>query len=72
MDIITAITSVFTAMASWIVTAITAMIPVFYTAPVGETPGSLTFIGVLAIAGLSVSVFFLIMGLIQNFLNFRS
>lgn len=69
--VITAITSVFTAVWTWITNAITTMIPVFYTAGTGEQAGELTFLGTLSLIGLGISVFFLIMGLIQNFLHFR-
>lgn len=63
--VITAITTVFTAVWNWITGAITTMIPVFYA------EGSLTFLGTLSIIGLAISIFFLIFGLIQNFLHFR-
>lgn len=71
MDVITAITSVFKAIGDWFVEFIPTLISLFYTAPGESTPGGLTFLGVLAVCGLAISVFFLIMGLIQNFLHFR-
>lgn len=75
MDVITSITSVFKAIGDWFVEFIPTLISLFYTAPSGTgadaTPGGLTFLGVLAVSGLSVSIFFLIMGLIQKFLHFR-
>lgn len=75
MDVITAITSVFKAMGDWFVEFIPTLISLFYNSPSGSgadaTPGGLTFLGVLAVCGLAISVFFLIMGLIQNFLHFR-
>ena len=64
--IITAITGVFTAIMSWIVTAIQSVIPVFY-----DTTDGLTFLGVLSVIALGISIFFLLMGLIQNFLHLR-
>lgn len=70
-DIITALTTVWDAIFTWIVGAIPRIVPVFYTAGSGSTSGSLTFIGVLAIVALGISVFFLLMGLIQNFLHLR-
>lgn len=69
--IITAMTTVFTAVFEWIMGAITAIIPVFWTAGSGDTGGELTFLGVLAIIALAISLFFLIVGLIQNFLHLR-
>lgn len=65
-SVISAITAVFTAVMEWIITAITAVVAVFWT---GE---ALTFMGVLAVVGLAISIFFLLLGLIQNFLHLRS
>lgn len=64
--IVTAITSVFSAISDWIVNVIPDAVGVFYNAESG-----LTFLGVLALMALGVSVFFLLMGLVQNFLHFR-
>lgn len=60
------ILEVFNSIATWIAQAVNQIIPMFYDATNG-----LTFLGVLACAGLSFSVIFLIIGLIQNFLHFR-
>lgn len=68
--IITAMTEVFSAVFSWIMDAITAIIPVFWTAGTSGG-GELTFLGVLAIMALAISIFFLLVGLIQNFLHLR-
>ena len=65
-SVITAITAVFTAIFDWIMTSITTVIGVFYVAETG-----LTFLGVLALIALGISIFFLVMGLIQNFLHLR-
>ena len=65
MDVVNAITGVFTQMAQWVSNAIPTVTAVFYA------EGELTFLGVLAVCALGISVFFLIMGLIQNFLHFR-
>lgn len=64
--IVKAITDVFTAIATWIVEIVPKVIAIFYNAESG-----LTFLGVLALMALGVSVFFLLMGLVQNFLHFR-
>ena len=69
--IITAMTTVFDSVFTWIKSAITSCIEVFYTAGAGETPGQLTFLGVLALIALAISIFFLLVGLIQNFLHLR-
>lgn len=66
-NVLDAILAVFMSVAEWISGAVTSLIPMFYVAETG-----LTFLGVLAVAGLAISVVFLIIGVIQNFLNFRS
>lgn len=66
MEVISAITNVFTAIGEWIAASVLDIIPMFYSAENG-----LTFLGVLAVCGLAFSVIFLIIGLIQNFLHFR-
>lgn len=68
---ITAMTAVFDAVFTWIKSAITSCIQVFYTAGSGESAGQLTFLGVLALIALAISIFFLLIGLIQNFLHLR-
>lgn len=71
MGIITAMTNVFDAVFQWILSAVNAVIPIFWTAGSGDTGGSLTFMGILALIGLAISIFFLLVGLIQNFLHLR-
>ena len=71
MAIITAMTNVFDAVFTWIMSAINAVIPIFWTAGSGDTSGQLTFLGILALIGLAISIFFLLVGLIQNFLHLR-
>lgn len=65
MGVLADILDVFDSIATWIASAVQSLIPIFWT----ET--GLTFMGVLAVAGLSISVIFLIIGVIQNFLHFR-
>ncbi len=65
MDILTAILAVFAAVGEWFSTTISTLIPIFFA------NGSLTFLGVLSVAGLAFSVVFLLIGVIQNFLHFR-
>ena len=69
--IITAMTTVFDAVFTWVKSAITSCIEVFYTAGTGDSAGQLTFLGVLALIALAISIFFLLVGLIQNFLHLR-
>lgn len=71
MGIITALTGVFDAVFKWILSAVNAVIPIFWTAGSGDTGGSLTFLGILSLIGLAFSIFFLLVGLIQNFLHLR-
>lgn len=65
MGVLADILEVFSSIATWIASAVESLIPMFWT-----TEG-LTFLGVLAVAGLSISVIFLMIGVIQNFLHFR-
>lgn len=65
MNVLEAILAVFSAVGAWIGTAVQSLIPMFYVAETG-----LTFLGVLAVAGLAFSVIFLIIGIIQRFLHF--
>lgn len=65
-NVLTYILEVFTAVGDWISTAVTNLMPMFYTEGTG-----LTFMGVLAVAGLAFSVVFLVLRIIQNFLHFR-
>lgn len=59
------ILAVFTAVGEWISEAVLSFVPMFYDASTG-----LTFLGVLAVAGLAFSVVFLMIGIIQKFLKF--
>lgn len=68
--VLTAILAVFTAIGEWFSTAFTKLIPIFWTAGSGSESGSLTFMGVLAVCGLGMSVIFLIIGIIQKFMHF--
>ena len=65
-NVLDAVLEVFTQITGWIPEAVQSLYPMFYTAESG-----LTFLGVLAVAGLGISVFFLVMGVVQNFLHFR-
>lgn len=66
MNVLTAVLAVFTSIGEWIVGVIPDLLSMFWVAETG-----LTFLGVLAVAGLGMSVIFLVIGLIQNFLHFR-
>lgn len=67
MTVLESILGVFDAVGDWIVASVNDLMPMFYSAENG-----LTFLGVLGVAGLAFSVIFLVIGVIQNFLHFRS
>lgn len=67
-NVLTDILEIFSGVGEWIADAVNSLVPMFYTTGEG---GGLTFLGVLAVAGLAISVVFLIIGVIQNFLHFR-
>ena len=69
--VLSSILDVFDAIGAWFVEFVPTLFALFWTPGSGSTPGSLTFLGVLAVAGLAISVVFLVVGLIQNFLHFR-
>ena len=53
------------AIANWVVESMGTLTTMFYA------EGSLTFYGILAVAGLGISVCLLFLSIIQNFLHFR-
>lgn len=59
------ITSVWTEVMTWITTSLGSVQTVFYD------DGSLTFLGTLAVIGVSIGIGFLIIGVVQNFLKLR-
>ena len=69
MAILEAIFAVFTGVGDWIISALPSLTSIFWTT--SGDGGQLTFLGVLAVAGLAFSVIFLIIGIIQRFLHFR-
>lgn len=64
---IEAITNVFTGMGDWIAEYMPTIMSLFYD----TEANSVTFLGILALCGLAISIFFLLMGVVQNFLHFR-
>ena len=65
--ILAAILAVFTAIGEWITTTLPTFFTLFYVAETG-----LTLLGVLAVAGLGISIVFLLIGIIQRFLKFQA
>ena len=68
--LIQAIFEVWDNISEWIILHLTGLVDLFWTAN-GDGGGSLTFFGVLAVVGLGISVIFLLMRIIQNFLHLR-
>ena len=65
-SILQSVLDVFSSVGTWISEALNDLMPIFYNAESG-----LTFLGILAVAGLAFSVVFLVIGIIQKFLHFR-
>lgn len=70
--VVDAILAVFLSVASWFGDAFDAIIPMFWEAAETGGGGSLTFMGVLAIAGMAIGVTFLLLRVVSNFLQFRA
>ena len=60
------IPAVFMSIAVWISSAVTNVMPMFYTPESG-----LTLVGILAVASLALSVAFLVIGIIRSWIRFR-
>ena len=63
---LSAILDVFTEIFQWLRFRFNSAWMVFYD------DGQLTFFGILAVASLGISLFFLLIRVVQNFLHFRS
>lgn len=61
------VTDVFDGLGVWLISGLNSVVALFW---VSDT-GTLTLLGILAVAALAVSVFLLLMSIIQNFLHFR-
>ena len=70
-NVLSSILDVFDAIGQWFSTFVPTLFSLFWTAGSNGAAGELTFLGVLAVAGLAISIVFLVLGLIQNFLHFR-
>ena len=60
-----AITETWTAVMTWITTALSSVQTVFYA------ENELTFLGVLAVISVAIGIAFLVIGVVQNFLKLR-
>lgn len=70
-SILTVVFTVFSEIGDWLISAVGDISTLFWVEGFEGSPGSLTFLGVLAVCGLGFSVVFLLIGLIQRFLHFR-
>lgn len=68
MGVLDAVFDVFTSIVTWFSDTMPSIQSLFYTT---GADGGLTFLGVLAVAGLGIGVVFLLIGVISNFLHFR-
>lgn len=68
--VLDSILEVFETIGAWFAEFVPTLFSLFWTPGVEGAAGSLTFLGVLAVAGLAFSVVFLVIGLIQRFLHF--
>lgn len=64
--IIPAMTAVFDAIFTWIITAFNSILSLFWA------EGALTILGVLLLISLGISLFLLLCNIIQNFFQLRS
>ena len=60
------ITEIWTEVMTWITTSLGSVQTVFYA------ENELTFLGTLAVVGVSIAIGFLIIGVVQKFLSLRS
>lgn len=64
--VLSSVMEVFTLVIEWFVSAVSKVTPIFWSAE-----GGLTFLGVLAVAGLAISVMLLVVNIVKDFLRFR-
>lgn len=71
MTVLDSVLDLFTEVGTWFSEFVPTMFSMFWTPGTEGGSGELTFLGVLAVAGLAISIIFLVLGFIQNFLHFR-
>ena len=64
MNLITSVTGVWSEVSEWLVTHISSLQAIFYSAETG-----LTFIGILAVTSVGIAIFLLVMNIIRSFLR---
>ena len=70
-NIVNTIFEVFSIIGVWIVDQLGMLTELFWIPASSGDGGSLTFLGVLALCSLGISVIFLLIRVVQNFLHFR-
>lgn len=70
MEIITSVFDVFGKVADWIIETLPKLGDIFYTTG-GDGVGSLTILGVLAVASLGIGVTMLLFNYVKDLLTFR-
>lgn len=65
-EVVSVVFAVFTAIIEWLVTAVTTVVTIFYSAS-----GGLTFIGVLTLCALGIAVALLLVNIIRSMIRFR-
>lgn len=65
------ITDVWNSVLDWLVSAFNSVQGLFYDAAANSGEGGLTFIGVLAVIGVAISIALLVVSIVQGFLKLR-
>jgi hypothetical protein len=71
MSIVTAILDIWSGIGSWITEMLQQIVALFWTTG-ASGGGELTFFGTLAVVSIGISVFFLLLRVLQNFIKLRS
>ena len=69
MGVLNAVFEVFGGIGDWFMSFIPTLFALFWTPAASGDGGTLTILGVLAVAGLGFSVVFLCLGLVQRFFH---
>lgn len=71
MGIIDSVFNVFTKVSAWFVETLPTLTGIFYDSAANSGAGELTVIGVMALAGLGVSVALLLFNYVKDLITFR-
>ena len=70
--IFTTLQTITTSVIAWFISLFDGVTSVFYTAPVGETPGALTMIGTLSLIGVAVGAFYFVLRWLLGLIRVRT